>query len=38
MDLDPFAHLNLKQIEEAERKARAAQPILFRLAELVVFA
>ena len=30
-------HLNLEEIAEAERKARAARPILFRVAEFVVF-
>jgi len=34
---DPFAHLDLRGIEQAERNARAAHPILFRVAELVVF-
>jgi len=34
---DPFAHLDLEQIERAERKARADHPILFRVPELAVF-
>jgi len=35
--LDPFAHLGLEQIQAAEKKARAAHPILWRVAEFVVF-
>lgn len=34
---NPFAHLDLKGTELAERKARTAHPFLFRLAELIVF-
>ena len=32
-----LAHLDLRGIEQAEQKARPAHPILFRVAELVVF-
>ena len=35
---DPFAHLTtVSQIEEAERKARRAHPILWWVAEAVIF-
>jgi hypothetical protein len=34
---DPFAHLDLDQIRAAERKYRANHPILWRVAEFVVF-
>jgi hypothetical protein len=34
---DPFAHLNLEQIEAAEKKYRAAHPFLWRAAEAIVF-
>jgi hypothetical protein len=34
---DPFAHLNLKQIQVAEKKYRAQHPFLWRVAEFVVF-
>lgn len=34
---DPYEHLNLKQTERAEAKARLTHPILWWLAELVVF-
>ena len=33
---DPFAHLNYAQIQEAEKKARAAHPVLWWVAEFVV--
>jgi len=32
---DPFRHLNLEQVEKAEREA---DPWLFKLAEFIVFA
>jgi len=35
--LDPFAHLGLEQIEVAEKKYRVQHPILWWVAELVVF-
>ncbi len=35
--LVPFAHLDLKGIEEAERKVRRAHPILFRVAGSILF-
>ena len=35
---DPFAHLKLEQIQEAEKKYRAQHPILWWVAEFVVFA
>jgi len=34
---DPFSHLNLDQIQAAEKKYRAAHPILWWVAEFVVF-
>ena len=34
---DPFAHLNLEQIQNAERKYPAQHPVLWRVAEFVVF-
>jgi hypothetical protein len=34
---DPFAHLILDQIQAAEKKYRAQHPILWRVAEFVVF-
>ena len=34
---DPFSHLNLEQIQVAEKKYRAAHPILWRVAEFVMF-
>ena len=34
---DPFAHLNLEQIQAAERKYRAQHPVLWRVAEVVMF-
>ena len=37
MQQDPFAHLNFKQIQAAERKYRARHPLLWRVAESVVF-
>jgi hypothetical protein len=38
MNHDPFAHLPLSEIEAAERKYRQQHPILWLVAELVVFA
>ena len=35
MPIDPFAHLNLEQIQVAEKKYRRAHPILWRVAEFV---
>ena len=37
MHEDPFAHLNLEQIQAAERKYREQYPVLWRVAEFVVF-
>jgi hypothetical protein len=34
---DPFRDLDLRGIEAAERKARTAYPVLWRVAELVMF-
>jgi hypothetical protein len=34
---DPFRDLDLRGIEAAERKARAAYAVLWRVAELVMF-
>lgn len=34
---DPVAHMDLAGIEAAERKARKAHPILFRVAEFIPF-
>jgi hypothetical protein len=34
---DPFAPLDVRGIEAAERNARRAHPILFRVAEFIVF-
>jgi hypothetical protein len=34
---DPFAHLNLEQIQPAERKYRAQHPVLWWVAEFVMF-
>ena len=34
---DPFAHLDLEQIQVAEKKARAAHPVLWWVAEFVMF-
>ncbi len=34
---DPFAHLNLEQIQAAEKKYRAQYPVLWWVAEFVVF-
>jgi hypothetical protein len=35
MHHDPFAHLNLEQIKEAERTYPAQHPFLWRVAEFV---
>ena len=37
MQTDPFAHLNYEQIQAAEKKYRRLHPILWRVAEFVVF-
>jgi hypothetical protein len=34
---DPFARLNLEQIQAAERKYRAQYPVLWCVAEFVMF-
>ena len=34
---DPFAHLDLEQIQVAERKYREQYPVLWWVAEFVVF-
>ncbi len=34
---DPFAHLDLEEIEKAERKYRQQYPVLWWVAEFVVF-
>ena len=34
---DPFAYLDLEQIQEAERKHQAAHPVLWWVAESIVF-
>ena len=34
---DPFAHLNYEQIQIAVKKARKAHPVLWWVAEFVVF-
>jgi hypothetical protein len=34
---DPFAHLNYEQIQAAEKKYRKLHPVLWRVAEFVVF-
>ena len=34
---DPFSHLNLEQIQKAESKYRAQHPVLWRVAEFVIF-
>jgi hypothetical protein len=34
---DPFAHLNYEQIQIAVRKAKIAHPVMWRVAEFVVF-
>ena len=34
---DPFAHLNYEQIQAAEKKAKKAHPVLWWVAEFVVF-
>jgi hypothetical protein len=35
---DPFAHLNLEQIQAAERKYRDQHPVLWWVAEFVMLA
>ena len=37
MQPDPFAHLNLEQTDEAERRARVAHSVLWCVAEAIVF-
>ncbi len=37
MPADPFAHLSLEQIEEAEKRYRAQYPVLWWVAEFVMF-
>ena len=34
---DPFARLNLEEIQAAEKKYRAQHPVLWRMAEVVMF-
>ena len=34
---DPFAHLSLEQIQAAEKKYRAQHPVLWWVAEFVMF-